>query len=160
MTPPSLSPSTATLGSIFFQRVQQLGDATFVKLQRGSRFEEISWRDVGALTANLITALYALGLAPGEAVAIIGENSLSWVCADLATIAGGWPNVVAAPSLSDILLLKILAHSACRLAFVHNEAGVGRLLNLKGQLPNLAAYRSDGRRCDRFAGHDSVRSIG
>jgi long-chain acyl-CoA synthetase len=138
MAQSAISPSKATLGAIFFQRVQQLGDATFVKLQRGSRFEEKSWREVGALAANIITALYALGLAPGEAVAIIGENSLAWVCADLATIAGGWPNVVAAPSVSDALLLKILAHSGCRLAFVHDEIGVGRLLNLKGQLPNLA----------------------
>src|SRR5262249_19048031 len=35
------------------------------------------------------------------------------------------------------LLLKILAHSACRIAFVQDETGVGRLLNLKGQLPGL-----------------------
>ena len=102
------------------------------------RFEEISWRDFGAMVQKVILALYAIGLAPGERVAIIGENSLQWLCADLATLAGGLPNVVVSPTLSDIMLLRILGHSRCRAAFVQNATGVGRLLNLKSQLPALS----------------------
>jgi long-chain acyl-CoA synthetase len=126
------------LGEIFFQRVEELGDRTFIKLRRGGRLDEISWRDFGALVQNLLLALYSLGLSAGEPVAIISENSLEWLCADLATLAGGFPNVVVSPSLSDAMFLKILGHSACRAAFVQNATGVGRLLNLKGQLPSLS----------------------
>ena len=126
------------LGAIFFRRVAELGDRTFVKLQRNERFEEISWRDFGALVQNVLLALYAIGLAPGERVAIIGENSLQWLCADLATLAGGLPNVIVSPTLSDVMLLRILSHSRCRAAFVQNPTGVGRLLNLKSQLPALS----------------------
>jgi len=115
-----------------------LGDRTFVKLQRNERFEEISWRDFGAMVQNVLLALYAIGLAPGERVAIIGENSLQWLCADLATLAGGLPNVIVSPTLSDVMLLRILSHSRCRAAFVQNPTGVGRLLNLKSQLPALS----------------------
>ena len=110
----------------------------FVKLQRGERFQEISWRDFGAVVQNVLLALYAIGLAPGERVAIVGENSLQWLCADLATLAGGLPNVIVSPTLSDVMLLRILGHSRCRAAFVQNAAGVGRLLNLKSQLPALS----------------------
>ena len=126
------------LGAIFFRRVAELGDRTFVKLQRGERFQEISWRDFGAMVQNVLSALHAIGLAPGERVAIIGENSLEWLCVDLATLAGGLPNVIVSPALSDVMLLKILGHSRCRAAFVQNATGVGRLLNLKRQLPALA----------------------
>ena len=126
------------LGAIFFRRVAELGDRPFVKLQRGERFEEISWRDFGAMVQNVLLALFAMGLAPGERVAIIGENSLEWLCADLATLAGGLPNVVVSPALSDVMLLKILGHSRCRAAFVQNAEGVGRLLNLQRQLPALS----------------------
>ncbi|HEY2919134.1 MAG TPA: AMP-binding protein, partial [Candidatus Binatia bacterium] len=142
MTQPSVysnSPAQERhIGQIFFQRVEQLGDRTFVKLQRGGRFEEISWRDFGAMVQKLILALSVLGLAPGETVAIIGDNSLEWLCADLATLAGGWPNVVISSSLSDLMVAKILGHSGCRAAFVQDVMGVGRLLNLKGQLPALS----------------------
>jgi long-chain acyl-CoA synthetase len=126
------------LGAIFFRRVAELGDRTFVKLQRGKRFEEISWRDFGGMVQNVLLALHAIGLEPGDRIAIIGENSLEWLCADLATLAGGMPNVVVSPSLSDVTLLKILGHSRCRLTFVQNATSVGRLLNLKSQLPALS----------------------
>jgi long-chain acyl-CoA synthetase len=126
------------LGAIFFRRVAELGDRPFVKLQRGERFEEISWREFGAMVQNVLLALFAMGLAPGERVAIIGENSLEWLCADLATLAGGLPNVVVSPALSDVMLLKILGHSRCRAAFVQNAEGVGRLLNLQRHLPALS----------------------
>jgi long-chain acyl-CoA synthetase len=126
------------LGAIFFRRVAELGDRPFVKLQRNERFDEISWRDFGAMVQKVLLALYAIGLAPGERVAIVGENSLQWLCADLATLAGGLPNVIVSPTLSDVMLLRILGHSRCRAAFVQNPTGVGRLLNLKSQLPALS----------------------
>src|SRR4029453_9762393 len=126
------------LGAIFFRRVAELGDRTFVKLQRNERFEEISWRDFGAMVQNVLLALYAIGLTPGERVAIVGENSLQWLCADLAALAGGLPNVIVSPTLSDVMLLRILGHSRCRAAFVQNPTGIGRLLNLKSHLPALS----------------------
>jgi long-chain acyl-CoA synthetase len=130
--------NTRHLGALFFSRVAQLGDRTFIKLQRGECFEEISWRDFGVMVQNVLLALYTIGLTQGEAVAIISENSLPRLCADLATLAGGLPNVVLSPTLSDALLLKILGHSRCRAAFVQNGTSVGRLLNLKSQLPALS----------------------
>jgi long-chain acyl-CoA synthetase len=130
--------NTRHLGALFFYRVAQLGDRTFIRLQRGECFEEISWRDFGVMVQNVLLALYAIGLKQGETVALIGENSLQWLCADLATLGGGLPNVVVSPNSSDALLLKILGHSRCRAAFVQNGTSVGRLLNLKSQLPALS----------------------
>jgi long-chain acyl-CoA synthetase len=126
------------LGALFFYRVAQLRDRTFIKLQRGEDFEEISWRDFGLMVQNILLGLYAIGLTQGETIAIIGENSLQRLCADLATLGAGLPNVVISPTLSDALLLKILGHSRCRAAFVQNDTGIGRLLNLKSQLPALS----------------------
>ena len=134
----SPTPIDRHLGAIFFRRVTELGDGTFIRLQRGERFEEISWRDFGAMVQNILLALYTLDLERGERVAIIGENSLQWLCADLATLAAGMPNVIVSPTLSDATLLKILGHSSCRAAFVQNITGVGRLLNLQSQLPALS----------------------
>src|SRR5258706_2699774 len=131
----TFNPVTANhVGAIFFQRAAELGDRTFIKLQQGECFEDISWRDFAALVEKVLLGLLALGLTPGDTVAISGE----WLAADLATLAVGLTNVVISPTLSDLTFLKVLGHSACRAAFVHNDARVGRLLNLKGQLPALS----------------------
>jgi long-chain acyl-CoA synthetase len=126
------------LGAVFFQRVEQLGERIFVKLQREERFEEICWRDFGSKVAQAMIGLYSLGLQRGERVAILAENRVEWLCADMATLASGLPNVVISPRLSESTILKVLSHSGARAIFVENEAGVGRLLNLKGQLPFLS----------------------
>jgi long-subunit acyl-CoA synthetase (AMP-forming) len=56
-----------------------------------------------------------------------GDNSLPWLCADLTTLAGGLPNVVISPNVSDFSLLKILAHSRCRAIFIDAVAARRRL---------------------------------
>ncbi|OGP96632.1 MAG: hypothetical protein A2W10_00775 [Deltaproteobacteria bacterium RBG_16_55_12] len=82
--------------------------------------------------------LYSLGLRKGERMAILSENRLEWLYADIATLASGLPNVVISPRLSEATILKVLSHSGGRAVFAENETGVGRLLNLKGQLPSLS----------------------
>ena len=126
------------LGALFFQRVEQLGGRTFIKLQRKNRFEEISWQDFGGKVRAAMLGLYSLGMRRGERVAIISENRLEWLCADIATLAAGWPNIVISPRLSDPMILRLLGHSEAQAVFVEDETGVGRILNLKGQLPSLA----------------------
>ena len=145
------------IGEIFFRRVEELSARTFMKLQNGSRWEEISWRDFGSLVRNILLALYGLGLAGGESIAIIGENSLQRACADLATLAGGFPNVVIAPALSDSMLLKVLAHAKCRAAFVENAIGCRPSAQPARATSRPVAYLRHGRKQRPSAAYDWLR---
>lgn len=138
MSPSSHPPSGRHVGQVFFQRASELGPRIFLKLQIGDRFEEISWQSFANLVQNVLLGLVTLGFSRGDALAIIGENSLAWLAADLASLSGGFTNVVISPALSDLMLVKVLRHAGCRAAFVQDTTGVGRLLNLKGQLPALS----------------------
>jgi long-chain acyl-CoA synthetase len=73
--------SRSRLGQLFFHRVSELGERTFLKIQRRGSFEDISWRDVGAMVQNTLLGLHALGMTRGDNVAILGDNSLPWLCA-------------------------------------------------------------------------------
>ncbi len=138
LSPSIIQPnSRAHLGQLFFQRVSELDERTFLKVQRLGSFEDISWRDFGAMVQNTVLGLYALGIHKGDKVAIAGGNSLPRLCADLATLAGGLPNVVISPNISDVTLLKILTHSRCRAVFI-DLVDTPRVLALKAQLPNLS----------------------
>jgi len=138
------------VGQIFFQRAAEFGDRTFIKIQNGNRFEDISWRQFAGIVQKVLLGLIALGLAPGDTVAIIGENSLEWLAVDLGTLAGGFTNVVISPSLSDTMFAKVLGHSACCAAFVQDDAGIGRLLNLQGHLPKLQHLIAMGAAIEKF----------
>jgi long-chain acyl-CoA synthetase len=137
MSPPQSLATGRHVGQIFFQRAAELGDRTFIKLQKGESFEEVSWHAFAAMVRHVLAGLCTLGILPGDTVAIIGENSLPWLAADLATLAGGFPNVVISPGLSDVMLVRVLGHAGCRAAFVQDGTTAGRLLNLQGQLPAM-----------------------
>jgi len=128
------------VGQIFFQRAAELGDRTFIKLQKGECFEEISWGEFAALVSHALLGLCALGILPGDTVAIIGENSLEWLAADMATLAGGFTNVVIAPSLSDVMFAKVLGHAGCRAAFVQDA-----VTQPSGAVAGFATLVGDGR---------------
>ena len=133
-----ISTAAEHIGQIFFTRVRELGDRTFVKIQNGRDFTETSWRDFGLMVQQVMLGLYALGLFKGEHIGLLGENSLPWICADLATLAAGFPNVVVSAALSDHTLVKILGHARCRAVFIENAQSARRFLKLRDQLPNLS----------------------
>ena len=76
------------------------------------------------------------GLAPGERVAIVGENSLQW-CAPIWRPSRWAAQCHRLADLSDVMLSDPRPFPlSCGL--VQNPTGVGRLLNLKSQLPALS----------------------
>ncbi|NIO08353.1 MAG: tryptophanase [Deltaproteobacteria bacterium] len=58
-------PAFSHMGQIFFKRAEELGSRPFLKLQRGSRLEEVSWMDFASMVRETILGLYALGLQKG-----------------------------------------------------------------------------------------------
>lgn len=126
-----------TLGQVFFYRARELGERTFVRLQRAGRFEETSWSAFATKVRDLLLGLDASGFTRGDVTAIIAENRIEWLCADLATLAGGFPNVTLSPALSDNMLLRLLKHSSARAAFVEDDLGAKRLLAHRNALPEL-----------------------
>lgn len=89
------------------------------------------------MVREVILGLYSLGLRKGDRVGILSENRVERLCADAATQAGGFPNVVVSPSLSDSMILRLFTHSGARAVFMEHGTALGRVLNLKGQLPAL-----------------------
>ena len=55
------------IGRIFFQRVAELGERPFIRLQKSTGPVDISWREFGAMARNILLGLYGLGLMPGDA---------------------------------------------------------------------------------------------
>lgn len=88
---------------------------------------------------RLATALAALGVAPGDRVALISRNSPEWAIADLATLAAGGVTV---PVQADLALddaIRQLRDSGARTVL----ASAGRLADLlprRGELPDVRLW--------------------
>src|SRR5216684_3230728 len=57
--------------------------------KRDGKYHPLSWEDAAASVSRLARGLAALGIEPGERVALVSENRPEWVIADLAIMTAG-----------------------------------------------------------------------
>lgn len=84
----------------------------------GGRYREFTWREVGDEVRRMATALKALGLEPGQKVAIAARNSAHWILADQAITAAGLVSVGIYPKQATASVKYVLEHSEARAIFL------------------------------------------
>ncbi|WP_429884345.1 AMP-dependent synthetase/ligase [Geoalkalibacter halelectricus] len=100
-------------------------------------YRDIGWQQLSNQVKRFGRALLALGLAPGERVAILGPNSPHWAFADLGALACGAATVPVYHTEGLDAILHILSDSGSRVAFVYSAHLGGELLGRRAELPEL-----------------------
>lgn len=111
-------PRWPNLVEMFFDQAARLGDAPLLFHKAGGRWTSRSWRETAEAVASLAAGLRAIGVQPGDRVAIVSENRPEWAIADLGTMAAG---AVSVPTYTTNTVrdhLHILADSGARAAIV------------------------------------------
>jgi long-chain acyl-CoA synthetase len=142
MTEGQKIPYDLVLGRIFFDRAAALGSKPFLTIHHlrsnaDRRAEVVSWKDFAEKVKRAMLGLDSLGLHKGDRVAIMSENRLEWLVADIAVVAAGFGHVLMQANYSDRMLTKALKHSGSRLMFVEDAALAKRIASLKPELPAL-----------------------
>jgi long-chain acyl-CoA synthetase len=86
---------------------------------------------------ELSLGLRALGLEPGDRVAILSENRPEWVFADLATLAAAAVDVPIYATLTGPQVLYMLKDSQAGIVFVSNAAQAAKIAQVRAQAPAL-----------------------
>jgi len=96
-----------------------------------------SWRQVAEQVRALALGLKSLGVAPGDAVCVCGDNRphLYWAMTAIQAI-GGIPVPVYQDSVAEEMHF-IYEHAEARFAIVENQEQVDKLLEIKDRLPRL-----------------------
>ncbi len=111
-------PRWPNLVEMFFDQAARLGDAPLLFHKADGRWVSRSWRETAEAVASLAAGLRAIGVQPGDRVAIVSENRPEWAIADLAIMAAG---AVSVPTYTTNTVrdhLHILADSGARAAIV------------------------------------------
>jgi long-chain acyl-CoA synthetase len=101
-----------------------------------------AWRPIDTVTflrrvADLARGLRALGVVPGDRVAILSENRPEWTLADHAILLAGGAGVPIYPTLMPDQIGFILADSGAKVLFVSTPALRGRVESIRAHLPDL-----------------------
>jgi len=126
-----------TVPKLFFNRVEKYDDRVALRKKEFGIWNKISWCQYGEMVRHVGMGLVALGLAPKERVAIIGDSRPEWLYADLGNLSVNGVSVGVYTTCSAEEVRYHLSHSEARIFFVEDEEQLDKALEVRNELPNL-----------------------
>lgn len=120
---------------MFFDQAATLGDRPFMWAKRDGAWVSYSWRAMARDVNRLARGLAALGVGPGDRVALVAENRPEWPIADLAIMATGAICVPAYTTNTVEDHLHILTNSGAKAAIVSTRVLAERVLQAARRSP-------------------------
>ena len=126
-----------TIPRQFLASVQGFGKPDAFRLKRDGRYVDLAHAQVLEQVHAVTCALRTLGLDRGDRVALLSENRIEWVVADLALLSAGFVNVPVYATLPPSQVEYILRDSGARALFVSSRAQLVKINAIRAQLPRL-----------------------
>jgi len=100
-------------------------------------WEVLSWTDYRRAVGEVAGGLAELGVGAGEAVGILSANNPEWHLSDLGILVNGSVTVPLYPTSSPTQIAYILGHAEARACFVDTHEQLGKVLQVRDELPRL-----------------------
>ena len=110
------------LVALLTSQAEKRGEQSFLWEKRNGAYQPMSWRAVADQVGALAAALQSYGLAKGDRVLLISQNSPRWVIADFAVMAAGGVSVPVYTTNTPGNHAHILDDSGAAMAIVSTAA--------------------------------------
>ncbi|MSP82428.1 MAG: long-chain fatty acid--CoA ligase [Alphaproteobacteria bacterium] len=131
------STSWPNLASMMFAQAERLGEAPWLWAKRDGVYRALSWAQAAADASALSRALRALGIGPGDRVALVSENRPEWAIADFAIMAAGAITVPAYTTNTASDHRHVLTSSGAKAVIVSTAALGARVAGALDAAPDV-----------------------
>jgi long-chain acyl-CoA synthetase len=125
-----------TLASLILDAAARFS-GTAMRYPHDGGWRRTSYPELGADTRALAKGLIALGVAPGDRVAILSNTRAEWTLADFAGICAGAVVVPVYQTNSPEECEYVLDHSGASVLFCEDEGQLTKLAEIRDELPGL-----------------------
>lgn len=132
-------PLPPTIPAMFFGQVARYGERAALLHKVGARYQPISWVQLAEQVRATARGLIALGVKPGERVAIMAYNRPEWLVADLAIMAAGAITVPIYHTSTTAQSNYILERAGAQVAFVARSEKAEMLATCAAPLRQIIA---------------------
>jgi long-chain acyl-CoA synthetase len=119
------------------RQAERLGPRPALRSKRHGIWHDLTWQQYRAEAFAAAAALVEAGIAPGDRVGMVAENSVDWLIADMAILACGAVNVPPHAPLTARQIHFQLDDAEVSFLFVSNRAQLDKVLQIRAQLPRL-----------------------
>jgi len=114
-----------------------LGPRASIRHKKFGSYHDLSWDEIRQAADRAASGLIALGVKPGDRVALLSENRVEWIIADLAILAAGAVGVPMHAPLSPTQVAYQLSHSGATGVIVSGQDQADKLAASLGETPDL-----------------------
>ena len=136
MSAPQTAAEPTTLTGLYFGAIDRYRDhPAAMRVRRNGQWIPVTHAEVAEQVEALSRGLLALGIAPGDRVAILSENRLEWALADYACLTARAIDVPIYPTLTPKQIGYLLRDSGARLVFASTAAQYAKLTEVLAEAP-------------------------
>lgn len=125
------------LPAMFFHWAARKANKPFLWVRKDKDWVSLSWAETALRVRNLARGLNALGIEPGDRVALIAENRPEWAIADMAIMAAGAITVPAYTTFTTEDYRHVLGNSGAKALILSSSALAQRVIPAANQLSYL-----------------------
>ena len=130
------TPSPGTLSALVLDAAAKY-TGTALKYPLGNGWGEISYPKLGTGVREIAKGLIALGIEPGDRVAILSNTRAEWTLADFGAMCAGAIVVPVYQTNSPDECLYVLEHSGSTAVFCEDQGQIDKLAVIADRLPKL-----------------------
>jgi long-chain acyl-CoA synthetase len=118
-------------------QAERLGSNVAVRFKRDSRWHDLTWGQYRADALACAAALVDVGIRSGDRVAVLAENRVEWMIADMGILTAAAVNVPPHTPLSAAQVHYQFADAGVRWVFVSTAHQLDKVLQIHHDLPAL-----------------------
>jgi len=132
------STGSTTIADLLPLAVERYRDRVAVRVKRDGAWHDVSLGEVGAIAQEIALGLVALGIAPGERVAILCRTRPEWTYCDFGASEAAAVVVPIYPTNSPEECEWVLSDSGTRAVICEDASQVAKVAAVRARLPQLA----------------------
>jgi long-chain acyl-CoA synthetase len=138
-TTPAKGTGSRTIADLCAKAAEQFGDHVAVKHKVDGAWQDVTFAQVGEVVREIGLGLIALGLQPGERVAILANTRPEWAYASFAVSAAGGVVVPIYPTNSPEECEWVAGNSESVMVVCEDASQVAKVVAVRDRLPALRA---------------------
>jgi long-chain acyl-CoA synthetase len=135
--PLDLDEALLTIPLLLAHAVRERGRKIALRVKRRGLYRETTWQELAQQVERIGRGLIALGVRPGDRVAIVGDPSPEWMLADFAAQCIGAISYGLYPTSSRDEAEYVLRHAGASVLIAEDQEHVDKVLPMLDRLPDL-----------------------
>src|SRR6188472_678347 len=126
-----------TIADLMAAAAERYADRVLVRHKADGAWRDVSYREVGQIVDEIGRGLIALGIEPGDRVALLARTRPEWTYADFAIASAGATVVPIYPTNSPEECAWVAGNSEARAIVCEDAEQVAKILAVRDRLPTL-----------------------